>query len=162
MKILYIGGQKSGKSSLAEKKILEISTKKPYYIATYNNGFGDKEMQKRVDIHQKRREANFITIEETIEIAKIIKEGENYIIDCLSMWILNTLDLKIDYQQILKDILSINANIVFVLNDVNSGVIPSNRLSRQYVDRSGIVGQIVASLSDEVYQVVVGLENRLK
>ncbi len=162
MKILYIGGQKSGKSSLAEKKILKISTKKPYYIATYNNSFGDKEMQKRVDLHKQRREANFITIEELINLEKVIKEGENYIIDCLSMWILNILDSDEDYQEILKNILSIDANIVFVLNDVNSGVIPNNNISRKYIDMSGIVGQIVASSCDEVYQVIVGLENRLK
>ncbi len=162
MKILYIGGQKSGKSSLAEQKILQISTKKPYYIATYNNNFNDKEMQQRVDIHKKRREKNFITIEEPIELEKVIKRGENYIIDCLSMWILNILESKKDYKKILENILSIDANIVFVLNDVNSGIIPNNSLSRQYVDLTGIVGQIVASNSDEVYQVIVGLKNRLK
>ncbi len=162
MKILYIGGQKSGKSSLAEKKILEISTKKPYYIATYNSSFGDQEMQQRVEIHQQRREKNFITIEEPIELEKVIKKGENYIIDCLSMWILNILNSDKSYQKILEDILSIEANIVFVLNDVNSGIIPNSSLSRQYVDLSGIIGQIVASSCSEVYQVVVGLENRLK
>ncbi len=162
MKILYIGGQKSGKSYLAEKKILEISTKKPYYIATYDNSYGDKEMQQRVDKHQKRREANFITVEEPMQLEVVIKENENYIVDCLSMWILNSLDSDKNYQKILENILSLKTNIVFVLNDVGSGIVPSNRLSRKYIDRSGIVGQIVASSCDEVYQVVVGIENRLK
>ena len=162
MKILYIGGQKSGKSYLAEKKILEISTKKPYYIATYDNSYGDKEMQQRVDKHQKRREANFITVEEPMQLERVIKENENYIVDCLSMWILNSLDADKNYQKILENILSLKTNIVFVLNDVGSGIVPSNRLSRKYIDRSGIVGQIVASSCDEVYQVVVGIENRLK
>ncbi len=162
MKILYIGGQKSGKSYLAEKKILEISTKKPYYIATYDNSYGDKEMQKRVDKHQKRREANFITVEEPMQLERVIKENENYIVDCLSMWVLNSLDSDKNYQKILENILSLKTNIVFVLNDVGNGIVPSNRLSRKYIDRSGIVGQIVASSCDEVYQVVVGIENRLK
>ena len=159
MKILYIGGQKSGKSSLAEKKILEISTKKPYYIATYDNNFNDDEMQKRVEVHKQRREALFHTIEEPINLDRVIKSGENYLVDCLSMWILNS---GKSYEKILKNILEIDANIVFVLNDVNSGIIPNNELSREYVDKSGIVGQIVAKACDEVYQVVVGLENRLK
>ena len=48
MKILYFGGQKSGKSQLAEKRTKEIAKSKiPYYIATYNNNFNDKEMQKK-------------------------------------------------------------------------------------------------------------------
>ena len=162
MKVLYIGGQKSGKSSLAEKKILEISEKKPYYLATYDNSFGDDEMQKRIDCHLGRRDDKFITIEEPLHLDEVIKEGESYIIDCLSMWIMNMLSAKKSYKTILQNILEIEANIVFVLNDVNSGIIPENRLSRQYIDTSGIVGQIVAKGCDEVYQVIVGLKNRLK
>jgi len=162
LKILYIGGQKSGKSSLAEKKILEICSKKPYYIATYDNSFGDSEMRDRIDSHLARRDDKFITIEETLHLDKIIKEGESYLIDCLSMWIMNLLASSEDWKKILEKVLTIDANIVFVLNDVNSGIIPENALSRQFVDTSGIVGQIVASGCDEVYQVIVGLENRLK
>ena len=42
MKTLYFGGQKSGKSNLAEKKALALANeKKPYYIATYDNSFND-------------------------------------------------------------------------------------------------------------------------
>ena len=162
MKILYIGGQKSGKSSLAEKKILNISKKKPHYIATYDNSFGDKEMLKKLEIHKQRRQEKFITIEEPLFLDRVIKEDESYIVDCLSMWIMNLLVKGEDYENILQKILNTNADIVFVLNDVNSGVIPANKLSREFVDISGIVGQIVASGCDEVYQVVVGLENRLK
>ena len=51
-KILYFGGQKSGKSLLSEKKTLEISQGKPYYIATYDNGFGDGEMENRIEKHK--------------------------------------------------------------------------------------------------------------
>jgi len=162
LKILYIGGQKSGKSSLAENKILEISEKKPYYIATYDNSFGDIEMKKRIDCHLARRSDKFITIEEPLDLDKVIKEGESYLVDCLSMWIMNTLNSNKDYKMMLKKVLEIDANIVFVLNDVNSGIIPDNSLSREYIDTSGIVGQIVAQSCDEVYQVIVGLQKRLK
>jgi adenosylcobinamide kinase/adenosylcobinamide-phosphate guanylyltransferase len=162
LKVLYIGGQKSGKSSLAEKKILEVSEKKPYYIATYDNSFGDEEMKERLKEHKMRRAENFITLEEPLLLHKIIKEKESYIIDCLSMWIMNLLESTEDYRQILKEVLAIDATIIFVLNDVNSGIIPDNALSREYIDTSGIVGQIVAEGCDEVYQVMVGLQKRLK
>ena len=49
MKILYFGGQKSGKSTLAEAKALSIATDKPYYLATYDTSFGDDEMSLRID-----------------------------------------------------------------------------------------------------------------
>ena len=126
MKILYFGGQKSGKSSLAEKKAIELSSiKKPYYIATYNNNYGDDEMKERVKKHQQKRTDNFTTIEEPFNLQQPIKENETYLIDCLSMWILNNLDKEED--DLIKQIdqlFKIEANIVFVLNEVTSGVIP--------------------------------------
>jgi len=162
LKVLYIGGQKSGKSSLAERKILSLADKKPYYIATYDNSFDDDEMQKRVDIHKKRREESFVTLEEPLYLDRVIEDNEFYLVDCLSMWIMNTLEKGVDFKDILKRVLKKDATIVFVLNDVNSGIIPQNRLAREYIDISGIVGQITAASCDEVYHVIVGLENRLK
>ena len=163
MRILYFGGQKSGKSILAEKKALELSDSKPYYIATYNNSFGDNEMAKRIEKHQLQREDGFITIEEQNDLTKVIKDNNTYLIDCVSMWIFN--NLKSSEKSLLEQIdtiCKINANIVFVLNDVNSGVTPIDKLSRKFVDFTGIVGKKLAKECNEVYEVKFGLENRLK
>ena len=164
MKTLYHGGQKSGKSLLAEQKALSLSGKhKPYYIATYDNSYGDEEMQTRIKTHQSQREEKFITIEETMNINKHIKDDHTYLIDCMSMWILNTLEENMfDIMGELERLKQSKANIVFVLNDVSCGVIPLDAVSRKYVDRSGIIGQKLAQLCDEVYEVKLGLENRLK
>jgi len=163
-KILYFGGQKSGKSALAEQKTIELSSSKaPYYIATYDNSFGDSEMKQRVDKHQNQRENRFITIEEPKDLRKVIKEGETYLIDCLSMWLLNNIDLdELQLLEQLKMLQNCKANIVFVLNDVSSGVIPLDKESRKYVDMSGIIGQFVAKFCDEVYEVKMGIAIKLK
>jgi len=160
MKILYFGGQKSGKSLLAEKKALSLC-EKTYYIATYDNSFNDKEMQSRIDRHKKQREDRFITIESPKDLS-FLKSGKTYLIDCLSMWILNLIDDEKEIQKQLDFLEETDANIVFVLNDVSSGVIPMDKLSRKYVDLSGIVGHRVAGFCDEVYEVKLGLEVRLK
>lgn len=164
MKTLYYGGQKSGKSFLAEQKALLLTGEdKPYYIATYDNSYGDDEMHARIEKHKKQRKDSFISIEETRHLRKYIEAGNTYLIDCMSMWILNT--LKEDEEVILAEIEALfesKANIVFVLNDVGSGVIPMDVLSRKYVDRSGIVGQRLAKLCHEVYETKLGLEMRLK
>ena len=164
MKILYFGGQKSGKSNLAEQKAIRLSNeKKPYYIATYDNSYGDSEMIQRIQKHQLQRVDNFLTIEETHDLSSVINKGETYLIDCISMWILNNIEK--DETTLLEqlDLLNKkNANIVFVLNDVNSGVIPLDSMSRKYVDLSGIIGQKLASFCDEVYEVKLGLEVKLK
>ena len=164
MKTLYYGGQKSGKSLLAEKKSLQLAgNTKPYYIATYDNNYNDTEMQTRIDKHQLQRKEAFITIEESQDLIKVIKNNNTYLIDCISMWLLNTLDMdEADILAQLDAVCTVDAHIVFVLNDVSSGVIPLDALSRKYVDRSGIVGQKLAQLCDEVYEVKLGLESRLK
>ncbi len=163
MKVLYFGGQKSGKSSLAENKALDLSTSKPYYIATYDNSFLDEEMTLRVKKHKDYRENNFITIEEPKNLLEVIKENETYIIDCMSMWILNNIKKNEEFFiSELNKLKKLNANIIFVLNDVNSGVIPLDKESRNFVDLTGIIGQKLAFFCDEVYEVKLGLMNRLK
>ncbi len=163
MFILYFGGQKSGKSKLAEQKTLELSNTKPYYLATYNNSYNDNEMQNKVDTHKKQRADNFITIEEQLNLPGVIKENETYLIDCISMWILNNLDkTESELLEQLEQLSKIKANIVFVLNDVNSGVIPDNKSSRKFIDFTGVVGQKLASICDEIYEVKLGIGIKIK
>ena len=163
-KILYYGGQKSGKSLLAERKAIELTyDKKPYYIATYDNSYADQEMQERIYRHQWQREDRFISIEEPYDLPSVIGDRGTFLVDCLSMWILNTLDIEIEelFEQI-SALAQRDANIIFVLNDVSSGVTPMGIDNRKFVDRSGVIGQRVAQICDEVYEVKIGLEIRLK
>ena len=164
MKIFYFGGQKSGKTSLAIKKSLELSkNKKPFYIATYQDNYNDIEMQTRVKNHQKQREDTFITLEEPFNLSSQIHNEQTYVIDCISMWILNNIDKNESFLLFeIKKLFDIEANIIFILNDVNSGIIPIDSMSRKFVDLSGIIGQTIAQLSDEVYQVNYGIQSRLK
>ena len=164
MKILYFGGQKSGKSRLAEERALALSVdRKPYYLAIYDSSYRDVEMQRRVEQHQKQRENRFFSIEERYRLSSVMKKGESYLIDCVSMWILNTLERELD--EVIEEIervAELESNVVFVLNDVNSGVIPMGSTSREFVDRTGVIGQKLASLCDEVYEVKFGLPLQLK
>jgi len=163
-KILYYGGQKSGKSSFAERRTLELSqNSKPFYVATYNNSYSDEEMQERIGKHKKQREEKFITIEEPFNLVKVIQSDETYLIDCISMWLLN--NLHKEEEELLKELETLaktNANMVFVLNNVNEGVIPLDKESRKFVDLTGIIGQKLASLCDEVYEVKLGIGVQIK
>jgi adenosylcobinamide kinase/adenosylcobinamide-phosphate guanylyltransferase len=77
------------------------------------------------------------------------------------MWILNLMDEKALLSQ-LKTLSYKEANIIFVLNEVTSGVIPMDKESRKFVDLTGIIGQKLTEMCDEVYEVKFGLEIRLK
>ena len=162
-KILYFGGQKSGKSRLAEERTLELSSSKPYYLATYDNSYNDGEMQVRIDKHRLQREKKFHTIEETHNLTKVIQADESYLVDCISMWILNNIEKDEEAMLTqLEQLSTIQANIVFVLNDVNSGIIPFEKESRKFVDLTGIIGQKLASFCDEVYEVKLGIGVQIK
>jgi len=164
MKILYFGGQKSGKSVLAEAKTIKLAKDtKPYYIATYDNSYNDKSMQEKINAHKLQRKDNFISIEQTHNLLEVLKDNQTYIIDCMSMWILNNIKKDDDYFiNHIKDISKISANIVFVLNDVNGGIIPIEKQSRRFVDITGIVGSSLVNICDEVYEVKFTLGNKLK
>ena len=164
IKVFYFGGQKSGKTKAGIKKALELSKdEKPYYVATYDNSFGDDSMQNRIDKHIIERKENFITIEEPKDLTKIVEVNKTYLIDCVSMWLFNNLQNSEDsLKQQLQEICKIDANIIFILNDVSCGIIPFDKESRRFVDFSGLIGQELVKLCDEVYEVKYGIERRLK
>lgn len=164
MKILYFGGQKSGKTSAAITNTLEIAKdKKPFYVATYLDTYNDSEMKKRISNHQRERKDNFFTIEEGLNLNAILEENQTYLIDCVSMWILNNIEkseevLISEIQKVMK----YKNNIVFIINDVSSGIIPMDKLSRKFVDLTGIIGQEIAKNCDEVYQINYAIKRRIK
>jgi len=164
MKVLFIGGIKSGKSFNAEKFILGMSDKKPIYLATTE--FIDDEMQRRIEAHKLQREDFFLTVEEPLQIYKLIeKQEKDVLVECLSMWINNMMYHNYSYEDMkaeLVKIMELKQNVVFVLNDVGSGIIPTNRLAREFVDISGKLSQIVAGECDAVYHTIAGISTRIK
>ena len=164
MKALFIGGIKSGKSLNAEAYILKLTQHKPLYLATTE--FFDEEMQKRVQQHQKQRAQRFVTQEEGVDIYTVIKQYEGAVlVECVSMWINNMLYHGRDFQQIQEEmhrILSLDKEMVFVLNDVGSGVIPENALAREFVDISGKISQQIAQGCDEVYHCIASIATKIK
>lgn len=163
-KTLFIGGIKSGKSINAQNYILKNSTSKPIYLATTE--FIDEEMKTRIDEHKLNRKNDFITIEEPLKLyEKILTTNSSVIIECVSMWINNMLYHKYSFENMadeLNKIMKLDKFIVFILNDVGSGVIPDNRLSREFIDISGKLSQLIASECDEVYHTIAGISTKIK
>jgi len=163
MKILYFGGQKSGKSNAASAAALSMANQKPYYIATYDNSYNDHAMAERVSKHQQQRQQDFITIEHFGDLTQVIESGKTYLIDCLSMWIFNHLtESQEELIAQLSPLFAIDCHIIFVINDVGSGVIPLDEQSRRFVDFTGIIGQFVATQCDEVHRVEFGISQQIK
>ncbi|EDZ63427.1 bifunctional cobinamide kinase / cobinamide phosphate guanylyltransferase [Sulfurimonas gotlandica GD1] len=164
MKTLFIGGIKSGKSINAQKHILKNSITKPTYLATTE--FVDAGMKERIDAHIENRGDDFETLEEPLKIYEVIKTNKNpVLVECVSMWINNMFYHSFSLEDMKKEltkILELNQDIVFVLNDVGSGIIPDNKLSRDFIDASGKLSQLIASECDEVYHTIAGISTRIK
>ena len=164
MKTLFIGGIKSGKSFLAEKYALKNSSSKPIYLATTE--FIDSEMSERILKHKEQRSNRFTTLEEPLHLTQTITNCEGTVlVECVSMWINNMLYHEknyVDIQAEIESLLKLDANIVFVLNDVGSGIIPDNKLAREFVDISGKISQLIAKNCDEVFHVIAGIGTKIK
>jgi len=164
MKILFIGGIKSGKSKEAENYAKKYAKKKPYYLATTE--LLDEGMKKRIKKHKKQRKDNFITIEESLKLNKTISTCQDIVlIECMGMWINNMLFHALGYKEIKKEVkklLKQDKNIVFVMNDVGAGIVPDNRLSREFADINGKISQFIAKNCDEVFYTVAGIRLKIK
>ena len=163
MKTLFIGGVKSGKSRLAEAYILTLSAT-PIYLAT--SEIFDEEMYTKVQQHKHQRSHTFTTIEEPLNLIDVIDKNSNSVlIECMTIWLNNMLYYKKSEEEILlhiKALFKYNTSIVFVLNDVGSGIIGDSKLSREFINLSGILSQLLASLCDEVYHVIAGIGTKIK
>lgn len=164
---LVLGGARSGKSLFAENLVLKTGLKATY-IATAQ-AF-DEEMQTRISLHQKRRSDFWRIVECPIELCSAI---ENYndqkniiLIDCLTLWLSNLMlgdyNVEIYFDCLLKYFENNQAHIVFVANEVGLGIVPDNKLARQFRDFSGQLNQKIAHHADNVYFIAAGLPMQLK
>ena len=87
-------------------------------------------------------------------------------VDCLTLWLSNHLlkknDLEREIDELANSLKNSNANIVLVSNEVGTGIVPDNALAREFRDNAGFMNQKIASVSDEVYWVVAGIQTQIK
>jgi adenosylcobinamide kinase/adenosylcobinamide-phosphate guanylyltransferase len=56
----------------------------------------------------------------------------------------------------------VSPTIFIVSNEVGMGIVPENRLARQFRDYQGILNQHIASIADEVYMLIAGISVKIK
>lgn len=169
--MLVLGGARSGKSSFA----LELCTKikgNRFFLATAQ-AF-DNEMEDRITRHQEERGKEWTTVEENIDIARKITELDRddsvILVDCLTLWLSN-LYMKYEsdtdkvYNEIdrLANALSeIKGRAVLVSNEVGMGIVPENKLAREYRDASGFMNRRIGEKADKVVITFSGFPMVLK
>lgn len=162
--ILVGGGARSGKSRYALEKARAIEGTRAF-LATAEPS--DHEMSARIRAHREERGEQFATIEEPIELPRVIAEStfDVLVIDCLTLWLSNLMfaDQTQEIDALEQAAQSARGTIIFVTNEVGSGIIPTDHaLSREFRDRAGILNQRIAAISQEVYFMVFGQPLRIK
>ncbi len=161
--ILITGGERSGKSSYAERLALQMSDH-PVYVATAHPW--DEEFCERIRRHQERRGSQWTNIEEEKYLSNLDVAGRVVLIDCLTLWATNFFfadqqaEVDVVLQQLKEEFDRFtrqDATFIFVTNEIGMGGVSANAVQRRFTDLLGWLNQYVASRADEVMLMVSGI-----
>ncbi|HEY0212285.1 MAG TPA: bifunctional adenosylcobinamide kinase/adenosylcobinamide-phosphate guanylyltransferase [Paenirhodobacter sp.] len=163
--VLVTGGARSGKSAIAEQRTLRLGPR-AVYIATAQ-AF-DAEMAARIAEHQARRGPEWVTHAAPLDLVAALRatDGLPRLVDCLTLWLSNLMLGGHDWRTAGGDLIATLAGqaapVILVTNEVGAGIVPENRLAREFRDAAGILNQWVAAAADEVILAVAGLPLQVK
>lgn len=139
-----------------------------HYVAT--GRAWDGEMQARIDEHRIRRGPDWQTHEEPLELVTCLKAIDApdrvILVDCLTLWVTNLMmedrGMAAEFQNLAEWLPQARARLVFVSNEVGLGIVPENRMARDFRDHAGRLHQFIAEKSAEVYFIAAGLPLKMK
>jgi len=162
-KIIFVtGGQRSGKSSFAMQKALELSDN-PVYIATAR--IWDNDFKNRVEKHKSDRSENWINIEEEKEISNHNLTNKVIVLDCITLWLTNYFsdtkyDVDLSLDQAKKEwnkFINQDFTLIVISNEIGMGTHAETPTARKFTDLQGWMNQYIAKLADEVILMVSGI-----
>ena len=183
--IMITGGQRSGKSSFAERMALELTEgckQGPVYLATAR--IWDSEFAHRVELHKARRGERWTNLECEKYLSECNLQGRVVVIDCVTLWATNfffdvsaaaesaeaadaadgTLVERVLglMKRELHKLAKLEATLIFVTNEIGLGGVSENKLQRQFTDIEGWFNQHLAEYADDVYLMVSGIPVKIK
>lgn len=162
-----LGGARSGKSRFAEKLITDIGLDR-HYVAT--GQAWDEEMRDRIAQHRNDRGDLWTTHEEpldlTARLAAIDGDDRAVLVDCLTLWVTNLMmaerNIAAEFSALTEFLPKARSRLVLVSNEVGLGIVPENRMAREFRDHAGRLHQMIAAASAEVYFIAAGLPLKMK
>ena len=161
---LILGGARSGKTAHA----LTASPAPHCYIATAQAL--DGEMEARIAAHKLERGETWGLAEAPLDLASAIRteaaENRTLLVDCLTLWLSNLMHEKRNIDQetdaLIDAARAAPGRIVMVSNEVGLGLVPMEKLSRDFRDAQGRLNQRIAAAADHVRFIAAGLPLILK
>ena len=165
--IVITGGQRSGKSSYAQKLALSLSSN-PVYLAT--SRVWDEEHRTRIVRHQADRGPEWTNLEEEKFLSKHNLAGRVVFVDCVTLWATNFFfdnkaDVALSLSQLkteFEKLTSQDATFIFVTNEIGLGGISADELQRKFTDLQGWFNQHIAGIAGKVILMTSGIPLVLK
>ena len=164
---LVLGGARSGKSVFGEKLVADSALSR-IYLATATRS--NDEMTQRIAHHRSRRGDGWTTVEEPLALVDALTReagrGRAVLVDCLTLWVTNLMldnsDIPAECARLVDLVSRLKGRVVFVSNEVGLGIVPENRMARDFRDHAGRLHQSVAAHCAEVYFIAAGLPLKMK
>ena len=165
--IVITGGQRSGKSSYAQKLALSLSSN-PVYLAT--SRVWDEEHRARIVRQQADGGPEWTNLEEEKFLSKHNLAGRVVLVDCVTLWATNFFfdnkaDVALSLSQLkteFEKLTSQDATFIFVTNEIGLGGVSADELQRKFTDLQGWFNQHIAGIAGKVILMTSGIPLVLK
>lgn len=156
MIVLILGGVRSGKSRLAERRAAD--TPGPVtYVATAVAADDDADFAARIAAHRSRRPAIWTTVEAGAALTERLREIDGtVVVDSLGTWVAHHAAFDVDTAALIDAITRRSGDTIVVSEEVGLGVHPATEVGRRFRDALGTLNQAVGDAADEVLLVVAG------
>lgn len=183
LKLLLLGGQKSGKSRQAEllaRAWLQTDASRSASLIATGTAY-DVEMQERIARHQRDRRArvpDLATLEAPRDVAQLLQAISRpehlLVVDCLTLWLTNWLmpmepsplepaqAWQAQCDAFIAALQAAPGPVILVSNEIGLGVIPMGREVRAFVDALGLLNQQAAAACNRVQLMAAGLPLQMK
>ncbi|TCJ79645.1 UNVERIFIED_ORG: adenosylcobinamide kinase /nicotinate-nucleotide-dimethylbenzimidazole phosphoribosyltransferase /adenosylcobinamide-phosphate guanylyltransferase [Dietzia maris] len=167
MRLLVLGGIRSGKSAHAES-VAAATDDDVVYVATARRDPGDDEMAARIETHRERRPTRWVT-EETEDIVRVLADHptSTVLVDDLGGWLTRRMDATLgwtdggaavaaDLDALVTAVAEHSGTLVLVSPEVGLGVVPDTLSGRVFADVIGSLNRRLAGVCDSAVLVVAG------
>lgn len=167
--ILILGGARSGKSAFAQNlasdlggRVLFVATAEPL----------DEDMTERINEHKRLRPRHWRTLEVSRDVANELPahlpNSEVVVLDCITLLVSNLVvsgngDKVIEeIEELVRCIDNWEGKFIVISNEVGLGLVPGDKLSRDYRDLLGKANQLLAKHARQVYFLAAGIPVKIK
>ena len=157
--IFITGGTKSGKSEFAEHLAKEV--KELLYVALSEKNIDDKEWQKKINIHQKRRPKHWKLIETTDLLNILSNEDGPLLIDSIGGFVMESIKKRDNewstMMNLLISLLMKRKSITFIVGEqVGWSLVSEYKIGNTYIERIGELQKRITKISKDNWLAING------